>query len=99
MTEQPTTQEQAAVGLEQEVQDKHTVFRKGGEYAGLVSQSPNHPDVMNPGSWSAAIHTADGGLWNFGPFETRENATKAGAEGLGRNWTFDQWVQEAEKSK
>ena len=90
---------QSDVELGQELKGHHTIFRKGDKFVGLVSQNPDHPHVMNPGSWSASIHTKDEGLWNFGPFETREEATKAGEEGLGCNWTFDQWVQAETESK
>ncbi len=80
--------------LEQEVSDLHTIFRNDDkEVLGIVSQISDHPDVLNPGTWSTTIRTAEGKLWNFGSFETREKATSVGLEGLSRNLTLEQWTQ------
>jgi hypothetical protein len=95
--EAPESEEQETK-LAREVADSHTVFRRGDNIVGLVSQNPDNPKVLSPGAWSATIHTADEGLWAFGPFQTREQANEAVIEGLGRNLTFEQWVAKA-KSK
>ncbi len=99
MTERSTRKKRPAISLKQEAYGDHTVFRKDGRIAGMVSQIVNHPGVITPELWAVNIHTADDGLWSLGRFETRGDAIETGVEGLERNWTFDQWKQEAEKSK
>jgi hypothetical protein len=50
------------------------IARLDGKYIGMVSQSPDSNLVMNPGKWTAAIHTASSGIECFGPFDTKQEA-------------------------
>jgi hypothetical protein len=56
--------------------------RVAGEYRGLVSQTPDHPSLMNPGKWGAAWKNRDGGLSSDGPFDTSEEAKIALVAGV-----------------
>lgn len=77
------------------VKPSGTILMVNGKFAGLVSQSPNHPDVMNPGKWSASIHTADDGLVVLGHVDTEKEAVDAAIDGLAKNLTYAQWAVQA----
>ncbi len=71
-----------------------TILEVDGKYAGLAAQSPNHPNVVNPGKWNVSIHTADEGSFAFGPFDTEKQAVEKGKDALAKNLTYAQWCEQ-----
>lgn len=64
---------------------------RGNKLAGMVSRNPIHPNVMNPGLWSASIHTIDGGLVSVILCKTAMRARIALTHALNRRWTYAIW--------
>lgn len=66
---------------------------KNNKLAGGVSQNPIHPDVMNPGMWTAVVHTADEGLIALSLSDTSLKARIKVAHALNRRWTYKIWMR------
>lgn len=71
--------------------NRNFVAYKNSKLAGMVSQNPNDPRVMDPRMWTCVIHTTDEGLIGLGVYKTALRARIALANALKRRWTYDTW--------
>lgn len=64
---------------------------KNNEPAGMVSQNPDDPRVMDPGLWAGSIHPIDGGIVSVVLCNSGVKARVIVANALARGWTYAIW--------